>query len=406
MANRSDNTLKGAKYIGQVSGQMGFRGTVGRQDLSDFYKFTLSGRSSFSLSLKRLKANANVKLMNGSGGLISSSNNRNDAAEAIQGTLDGGIYFISVNCRNGSTPYLLTVASSLIPVPTPTPAPVPAPAPTPSPSLSPIPVPTSVPTPVPVIPTTPAPDPGSTLYAAFNTGTLTGDKLYRDFVGTVDAKDVYKFTLNETSYFTATTSKMTETADTRLIYDVNNNGQYDLSSSERLGYDYGGSGSDAVITKTLGAGTYYIEVAQGYSTNNTSYDLSLSATPNPGTISNPGNTLSLAYNLGTFPGKTSVKDFVGSVDGVDVYKFTLNQTSSDVVITTSGMTDSADTRLIYDTNNNGKYDLYSSESLGYAYGGSNSNAVITKTLGAGTYYIQVEQGYSTNNTSYILTVEA
>ncbi|MCY7283670.1 MAG: hypothetical protein LH679_09540, partial [Cyanobacteria bacterium CAN_BIN43] len=56
----ADDRQSGARNIGTLSGSKKFRGAVGVGDKADFYSFTLSGRSSFNLSLNKLKNNVDV----------------------------------------------------------------------------------------------------------------------------------------------------------------------------------------------------------------------------------------------------------------------------------------------------------------------------------------------------------
>ncbi|MBW4471648.1 MAG: tandem-95 repeat protein, partial [Stenomitos rutilans HA7619-LM2] len=69
---------------------------------NDYYRFTLSHRSSFNLSLNNLSADANVALLSSTGsvlsvnGVLQSSSNTGNLAESINTTLDVGTYYIRV----------------------------------------------------------------------------------------------------------------------------------------------------------------------------------------------------------------------------------------------------------------------------------------------------------------------
>ncbi|MBA4445346.1 hypothetical protein FHL01_07550 [Cylindrospermopsis raciborskii CS-506_C] len=64
-----------------------------------------------------------------------------------------------------------------------------------------------------------------------------------------------------------------------------------------------------------------IELGQ-LNSGNTNYNLNLSATPSIIPPDKAGNTLATAFNLGTLASFTQ-NDFVGNVDTVDYYRFTV-----------------------------------------------------------------------------------
>ena len=116
-----------------------------------------------------------------------------------------------------------------------------------------------------------------------------------------------------------------------------------------------------------------------------------------------GNTLNTAFSLGVLSGSRSVRKFVGTSDREDYYRFTLASTNN-FNLSLSGLTGSTQVQLILDKNGNGQFDdgyLY------YDYSSSNENASISSPLGAGTYFILVNTGYSNStNTNYTLGVSA
>ncbi|MEB3828750.1 serine protease, partial [Phormidium sp. CCY1219] len=98
--------------------------------------------------------------------------------------------------------------------------------------------------------------------------------------------------------------------------------------------------SDESISRSLGAGTYYVRVypyrTTGYDTR---YRLELTATPTGiGDIANP------VFNMGVLSGTQTFTDFVGSADSSDYYRFTLNEVK-DFSLTLGGMTDNANVGL-------------------------------------------------------------
>ena len=132
-------------------------------------------------------------------------------------------------------------------------------------------------------------------------------------------------------------------------------------------------------SKTLGAGNYYIGISQDSSNDNSNYSLQLSATSAPASIaSNPGNTLSTAYNLGNLTGTQTITEFIGSADRLDYYKFSLTGTNT-ITLQLSGLTDDyLYAKIYFDSNNNGLID--SGDELYSNYAGSSRNAQITTTL--------------------------
>jgi hypothetical protein len=90
------NTLEAARSLTLTPTTQMFNDYVDRFDTNDYYKLTLSGRSSFNLSLDDLTGNANVQLLNSSNQVVQSSAKWGKAAEAISVSLDSGTYYIRV----------------------------------------------------------------------------------------------------------------------------------------------------------------------------------------------------------------------------------------------------------------------------------------------------------------------
>jgi Bacterial pre-peptidase C-terminal domain len=77
-------------------------------DKTDFYSFTLTGRSSFNLSLNKLKNNVDVFLQQGKQ-VIARSTKGGKKPEAISTTLEAGTYYVRVNQKSGNSKYKLTL---------------------------------------------------------------------------------------------------------------------------------------------------------------------------------------------------------------------------------------------------------------------------------------------------------
>ncbi|MEH1787074.1 MAG: VCBS repeat-containing protein, partial [Nostoc sp.] len=179
-----------------------------------------------------------------------------------------------------------------------------------------------------------------------------------------------------------------------------------IESGEQLYSTSAYNGGNGQISATLGAsGNYYIGISQSSNNVNSNYSLQLSATSAPPSLaSDPGSTLSNAYNIGTLTGTKSFTEFVGNVDTSDYYKFSLTSTSN-ISLLLSGVTqNSVYAAIYYDSNNDGLIEsgeqLYSTS----AYNGGNGQ--ISATLGAsGNYYVGISPGNNVNS-NYSLQLSA
>ena len=375
-ANRDDNTLGTAFNLGFLNSSRNITNQfVGTTDREDDYRFTLLQTSNFNLSLTGLTDSAYAELIydsNGNGQIdnnetLNTTSGSQYGNGSINKTLGAGTYFIRVYTYYSSqnTNYTLGVSATASP------------------------------------PTTPK-DPGNSLNTALDVGSVSNNRSFTDFVGTTDRNDYYRFSLAQTSNFNLSLSNLTDSANVQLIYDSNGDGQIDYGES--LDSSSGSQYGNGSITKTLGAGNYFIRVYTNNSSQNTNYTLGLSATRSPSTTpTDPGNSLNTALNVGTLSGTSNYKDFVGSTDRDDYYRFTLAQTSN-FKLSLTGLTDSAYADLIYDNNGNGQIDY--GENLGSTSGSQYGNGSINKTLGAGTYSIHVYTYYSSQNTNYTLSLSA
>ncbi len=113
------NSLGTATFINLNSTVQTFQDTV-TSAANDYYRFILSNRSSFNLSLTGLSADANVALLNSAGnplslnGVPQSSTNTGTFSESINAVLDAGTYYIRVfpGTPNTSADYNLNVSIS------------------------------------------------------------------------------------------------------------------------------------------------------------------------------------------------------------------------------------------------------------------------------------------------------
>jgi len=243
-------------------------------------------------------------------------------------------------------------------------------------------------------------DPSNVSLTAYDLGSLVAKATLKDFVGTADRDDYYRFRLDTPTNVSLTLGDLTDSATIKLFADTNNNDQAD--SGEEIASVNGSANNPAVINKTLGAGSYLVDILTGTPSANTLYSFGLSPSPIQSTNPvDPGNTQATAFSLGTLTGSRTVTDFVGSNDRIDFYSFVLDA-SKNVNLSLNGTTDPAYAILYKDTNNNGQPDT--TEILGIANSANNSLGTLTQSLTAGTYQVEVFTNSATANTSYNLAL--
>ncbi len=357
-SDAAGNSLSTGRELGAISGSRVLNDFVGSSDPTDTYHFQLDANSHLSLTLNGLSADADLYLIqdfnhNGlvdNGEVLSYSIETGSTPESINLTgLASGDYYIQVNQYQGNTNYQLGI--------------------------------TATPT-----------EPGNTLATAANLGILTGQRSVSDFVGDGDPRDFYQFQLNATSTLNLNLSGLSADADLYLIRDLNNNGMIDgnetLSTSVALG-----TSPESISLFGLSAGNYFVEVAQF--SGNTSYTLDLTADA-------AGGILSTARTIGILHDSQSFRDFVGSTDSSDIYRFSLD-TTSNFSLSLSGLSADADVLLIRDFNNNGIVD-FGDILASSAASGTSPEAISLNGLAPGTYFVQVAQ--FSGNTNYDLQLSA
>jgi hypothetical protein len=244
-------------------------------------------------------------------------------------------------------------------------------------------------------PTTTLIDPGDDFAKALDIGNVGSNvKQFTDFVGATDNVDYYRFNLTQTSDFRVSLMGLADLAYVEIIYDGNNNGLYD--SDEELYYKSGYKGIDASITSALGAGSYLLKVYTNSIRDNTNYTLGVSATAIQTLPTDPGNSISTALDISNLSGTRTFKDFVGSTDRNDWYRFNLPNRGK-FSLSLTGLSDYGYVELISYTNG-GK--------LGEASGHTSRSASIINTLSAGSYLIRVYTNGLSDNTAYTLTLLA
>ena len=168
------NTLATARAVGTLTATQSFSDWVGSVDTNDYYSFNVSTQSNFSLSLTGLSANADVQLLDSSGGVISSSTAGDNTSESITRQLSAGTYYARVYQFSGDTNYSLSLNATATPV-------------------------------------------DNTLATAGAVGRLTGAQSFNDWVGSADTNDYYSFNVGTQSNFSLSLTGLSADADVQLL---------------------------------------------------------------------------------------------------------------------------------------------------------------------------------------------
>lgn len=230
-ADAAGNTLATARGLGNLLGSRTLTDWVGASDTNDMYRLDLAQAGSFALTLNGLGANADVRLLNGSGAVLASSLQAGTTAEAISRALAAGTYYVQVYPQAGnSTNYALNLSL------------------------------------------TPADGAGNTLSTARNLGTLLANQRFSDWVGSFDANDNYRFSLTTNKTVTLGLSGLAANVDLQLLDGAGTV----LQSSNAAGT------APEMIRRGLAAGNYAVRVfANG---GNSAYTLDIAASDPPAAI--------------------------------------------------------------------------------------------------------------------------
>lgn len=346
-ADSAGKSLTTARNIGTLTGTRTINDFISEQDGTDYYRFNVTTPGSLTLRLDGMTADGDLYLIrdiNNNGlvetnEIIAVSATDGTSSETIFNDLTAGTYYVRVNQYSGNTNYKLNLSMVAM-----------------------------------------RPEPGNTLTAATNLGTLSGQRNLSDNLSLNDVDDLYRFSLNTTSDLQLTLTGLTSNADLFLIRDANNNGVVDsgdvLQSSTLVG-----SLSEFISLAGLAAGNYFVGV-RGYG-NTTNYTLSLTADA-------AGETLATARNIGTLTGSRSFTDFLSLQDNSDFYRFSLN-TTSNVSINLPGLTADFDLYLVRDTNANGIIDAGETLAISATDGSNSPESININNLASGIYYVQVRQ---------------
>jgi len=121
--DNAGNTFGKSKNLTVNSQIQTFSDWVGASDINDFYRFSLTSRSSLNIAIDGLSANADLQLIQDNNSnssidpndVIASSNKSGNASESILATLNAGNYFIRVYSKSGDTQYNLKIFQNFSP---------------------------------------------------------------------------------------------------------------------------------------------------------------------------------------------------------------------------------------------------------------------------------------------------
>jgi Ca2+-binding RTX toxin-like protein len=248
----TDNTLATAKDLGILSNSINISDVIGGTDPVTYYKFTLSGNSDIAGTVDWATGSGSPAFLrlvvdfNGNG--LTETNERIDTLSAGGDTsffqsLPVGTYYLEVATSNFLTRnYDIQLGAT-------------------------------------AKPGNVSPEPGSTFGQAFDLGTLSAQRVLRDYIGTaIDPVDIYKFTLSQKTNIGGLIAGTTESLRVFFASDSNGNGVYD--SNETIESFSGGA--NATFSVTLAPGTYFLQTSPrlaATSTYATQYELTLNPVP-------------------------------------------------------------------------------------------------------------------------------
>jgi Calpain family cysteine protease/Bacterial pre-peptidase C-terminal domain len=342
--DNAGNNLANAREVGVGTGNTTLSDWVGRVDTNDFYRFRLNADSNFSLRLSGLAANADVELLDGNGQRVQLANNLGTGEETISRQLGAGLYYARVFANTGvETNYNINFTAT--------------------------------------------PDAGNTLATAREFSVGSGTTTFKDWVGTTDPSDIYRFNLAQNSFVNLRVNGLAQNVDLELLDNTGRRVAFSGNTDKR----------DETITRQLNGGPYFVRVFSNGATN-TNYNFSITSTPDA------GNTFGNARQINVGPVNTSYTDWVGSIidagnpnnntiDSDDFYRFTLNETA-ELNLTLSNLSGNANVQLLDSSGNL----IQASSNPG------TTGERISRLLNAGTYFTRVfpDTGASSNYTLNIL----
>jgi uncharacterized repeat protein (TIGR01451 family) len=234
---------------------------------------------------------------------------------------------------------------------------------------------------------------------AKNLGIVNGNVTQSDFVGAVDSDDYYSFNLDKISDFSAQVNGLDKgNLVVSLGQDVNTDGIISFDEIIAISEETDGNEPGAINVTGLATGSYYLWLSR--LSGNTNYTIDLSANPSLIPVDKAGSTLATAFNIDTLTNSIIQSDFVGNVDPIDYYRFTLPNPSG-LTLKLDGLSADADLELSQDKNGDGIISSDEVINISETTDDRDENINIA-ALHTGEYFAKVSQ-YS-GNTNYNLSL--
>jgi Bacterial pre-peptidase C-terminal domain len=224
-----------------------FRQRVGgRSDRQDFYQIDLETNGQIDLSLRGLRQDADMMLLDAAGNEIARSATNGRSDEGIRQNLNAGTYFVQVSPFDSRVKYMLSMSADGSAAPNP-------------------------------------PISSNNTPAIFSqSGQVNATK----------SSNFYRFSTNQSGVFTADLTGLTGDADVRLVQDVNGNGAID--KGEVLAWQWERGAESESIRKFIGSGNYVLQVAS-YNNQTANYNVATNFTA----AASDDKKFSIKLNYGT-----------------------------------------------------------------------------------------------------------
>lgn len=309
--------------------------TVGESDPEDFYRFELKTTSNLGLDITGLKADGKAEILDLKGNIVSVSTPNGKNKQSIDSSLTAGTYFIRVAQSQDKSDYTLSVTAKAD---------------------------------------------GNTRQSAQN---ITVSPEVTNFSGSITTQEpnkYYRFELDKPSSLKLNLTGLTANADIKLL---DSQGK-EINNSKNLG-----NKAEALTSPSLNAGVYYIQILAGVTGAKTSYNLQVSATPEPGNILKQAQDITVGFQAKTY------NNFIGQGDYKDYYRFELKDRSN-FSLDVTGLKD-ASVKLLDE----------SGGEIATSKLNAQGKQLIHSNIPAGTYYLEFSQNEtSQNNSNYSFSVKA
>lgn len=233
----------------------------------------------------------------------------------------------------------------------------------------------------------PADNAGNTLAAAAELGVISGKVNASDFIGEVDSDDYYRLEIDAVSDVELSVTGLS-IGDAALAIGRDGDEDGMLDAGEWLSLsDEEGDEPELVQLGFLPAGEYFVRVNR--ISGNSNYDLTVVSTASNVPGDPAGDDPTNAMDLGMLASAINVNGFVGDLDPVDVFKFSVASTVGFAAMLGTLGAD-ADIELYKDLN--GDKVLGADELLASSYNvGTLDETIVLSGLVAGEYYLVVQQ---------------